>query len=76
MISPTSPALKKWHDLYADQEALIQSPERHQHDLITLAEALRAKEVISDDELSDLFEQADAAYQWGIEEQLTRGLLI
>jgi len=69
MSSPTSPTLAQWQDLYSDQEALIQSPEGHQHALITLAESLRSNGLIGDDELSDLLEQADAAYQWGIEEQ-------
>lgn len=72
MNSPTSPTLDKWHELYTDQEALIRSPEVHQHSLITLAETLRSNGLISDDDLSDLLEQADAAYQWGLEEQLSR----
>jgi len=65
MNSPASPTLDQWNILYSDQNALIKSPDGHQHELITLAEALRANGLIEDDELSDLLEQADAAYQWG-----------
>jgi hypothetical protein len=74
MNNPLSPTLDQWNESYADQEALIRSPEGHQHFLITLAEALRSNGLISDDELSDLLEQADAAYEWGLEERLTQKL--
>ncbi|AGN33480.1 hypothetical protein PflA506_p0028 (plasmid) [Pseudomonas fluorescens A506] len=61
----------QWQKLYDDQTALVQSPEGHQQALIELAEALRAQGVIDDAELADLLENADAAYQWGVEAQIT-----
>jgi len=46
------------------QAALVKSPEAHQFALDELAGVLRAQGVIDDDELADLIEQADVAYQW------------
>ncbi|WP_421556751.1 hypothetical protein [Pseudomonas kitaguniensis] len=66
--------LARWQALYDDHAALMQSPEGHQQALIELAEALRAQGVIEDGELADLLENADAAYQWGVEAQLTEEL--
>ena len=64
----------QWQALYDDEAALVQSPEGHQQALIELAEALRAQGVIEDAELADLLENADAAYQWGVEAQITEEL--
>lgn len=60
-----------WQALYDDKAALIKSPEAHQVALDELAGTLRAQGVIDDGELADLAEQASAAYQWGVEEQLS-----
>jgi lantibiotic modifying enzyme len=64
----------QWQALYDDGAALVKSPEGHQHALIELAEALRAQGVIDDAELAELLESADAAYQWGVEAQITEEL--
>ncbi|MBC6626176.1 hypothetical protein [Pseudomonas sp.] len=64
----------QWQALYDDEAALVKSPEGHQHALIELAEALRAQGVIDDAELAELLESADAAYQWGVEAQITEEL--
>ena len=64
----------QWQAMYDDKVALVQSPEGHQQALIELAEALRAQGVIDDAELADLLENADAAYQWGVEAQITEEL--
>ena len=64
----------QWQALYDDEAALVQSPEGHQQALIELAEALRAQGVIDDAEFADLLENADAAYQWGVEAQITEEL--
>lgn len=64
----------QWQALYDDEAALVQSPEGHQQALIELAEALRAQGVIDDAELAGLLENADAAYQWGVEAQITEEL--
>ncbi|WP_411566833.1 hypothetical protein ACLIN3_27370 (plasmid) [Pseudomonas orientalis] len=66
--------MAQWQALYDDQAALVKSPEGHQHALIELAEALRAQGVIDDAELAELLESADAAYQWGVEAQITEEL--
>lgn len=64
----------QWQALYDDEAALVQSPEGHQQALIELAETLRAQGVIGDAELAELLENADAAYQWGVEAQITEEL--
>lgn len=64
----------QWQTMYDDKVALVQSPEGHQQALIELAEALSAQGVIDDAELADLLESADAAYQWGVEAQITEEL--
>ncbi|MDQ0982676.1 hypothetical protein [Pseudomonas synxantha] len=64
----------QWQTMYDDKVALVQSPEGHQQALIELAEALSAKGVIDDAELAELLESADAAYQWGVEAQITEEL--
>lgn len=71
---PENQNLAHWQELYEDKAALIQSPEAHQFALDELANALRARSVIDDDQLADLIEQASAAYQWGVEEQLSAEL--
>lgn len=64
----------QWQARYEDEAALVQSPEGHQQALIELAETLRGQGVIDDAELADLLESADAAYQWGVEAQITEEL--
>lgn len=72
--TPQVPTLAQWEALYADKSALVKSPEAQQLALNELAEALCARRVITAVELADLVEQADAAYQWGAEEQLSAEL--
>ena len=72
--TPNTPSLADWQALYDDKAALVKSPEAQQFALNELAEALRAQGVITADELPDLIEQADAAYQWAVEEQLSAEL--
>ncbi|MFJ2455912.1 hypothetical protein ACIOWK_30045 [Pseudomonas protegens] len=62
-----APTIEQWQALYDDQAAMIKSPENYQFALIQLAKVLRVQGVIDADGLSDLLEQADAAYTWGIE---------
>lgn len=71
---PEEPTLSVWESLYSDKAALVESPQSHQHLLIELANSLHAKGVVSDTVLSDLLEQADAAYLWGVEAQLSAEL--
>lgn len=76
METPTHTlSLADWQSLYDDKAALIQSPEGHQFALNELANALHAQGVIDEAELAELIEQADAAYQWGVEEQLSAKLI-
>ena len=72
--TPKAPTLEQWQTLYDDQAALLKDPEGHQFALIQLAEALHARGLLDDSELSDRLEQADAAYAWGVEEQLNQDL--
>ena len=72
--TPNTPSLADWQALYDDKAALVKSPEAQQFALNELAEALRAQGVITADELPDLIEQADAAYQRAVEEQLSAEL--
>jgi hypothetical protein len=75
MKTPTHAAsLADWQALYDDKAALIKSPEAHQFALDELAGALHAQGVIDDAQLADLAEQTNAAYQWGVEEQLSAEL--
>lgn len=66
--------LADWLALYDDKAALIKSPEAHQFSLNELATALHAQGVIDDAELASRIEQANAAYQWGVEEQISAEL--
>ncbi|PRW84455.1 hypothetical protein [Pseudomonas fluorescens] len=72
--TPHVASLADWQVLYDDKAALIKSPEAHQFALNELATALHAQGVIDEAELADRIEQADAAYQWGVEEQLSAEL--
>lgn len=72
--APHVSSLADWQALYDDKSALIKSPEAHQLALDKLARELHSQNVISAGELADLIEQADAAYQWGVEEQLSAEL--
>jgi len=72
--TPQVATLAQWEALYANKSALVKSPEAHQFALDELAGALHAQGVIDDDALADLIEQADSAYQWGVEEQLSAEL--
>ncbi|GEM_PF-5911874 len=75
MKTPTAAAsLADWQALYDNKAALIQSPEAHQFALDELAGVLHARGVIDDAGLVDLAEQAQAAYEWGVEEQLSAEL--
>lgn len=66
--------LAQWWALHNDKAALVESPEGHQQALIELAELLHAQGVIGDGDLVELLERADAAYQWGVEAQITEEL--
>lgn len=68
------PSLSQWQALYDDKAALLRSPEAHQFALNEFSQELLLQGVIDKAELADLLEQADAAYQWGVEEQLSREL--
>lgn len=68
---PAAPTMDQWQKLYDDQEGLIANPEERRRALMVLAESLSAHGVIQAGELVDLYEQADAAYAWGVEEQIS-----
>lgn len=72
--TPNAASLADWQALYEDNAALVKSPEAHQFALDELAGALHAQGVLDDAELAHLTEQANAAYQWGVEEQLSAEL--
>ena len=69
--TPQAPTLHQWQALYDDRAGLIKDPEGRQAELIELAQALRARGVIEVEALAELLEQADAAFAWGVEAQLT-----
>lgn len=66
-----APTLQHWQTLYDDRAGLVRDPERRRATLLVLAETLHAQGVIEADDLAELVEQADAAYAWGVEMQLT-----
>lgn len=68
---PAAPTMDQWQKLYDDQEGLVANPEGRRRALMVLAESLSAQGVITAGELADLYEQADAAYAWGVEEQIS-----
>ena len=72
--TPDAASLTEWRALYEDKAALIKSPEAHRFALDQLAGVLHVHGVIDDAELADLAEQAQAAYEWGVEEQLSAEL--
>lgn len=69
--TPQQPTFRQWQALYDDQAALARDPEGHRAALVVLAETLHAQGAIGADDLADLYEQAEAAYAWGVEAQLT-----
>nr|WP_176456093.1 hypothetical protein [Pseudomonas fluorescens]CEK42541.1 hypothetical protein PQBR55_0162 [Pseudomonas fluorescens SBW25] len=69
--TPHAASLADWQARYEDKAALVKSPEAHQFVLDELAGTLHARGVIDDAGLADLAEQSNAAYQWGVEEQLS-----
>lgn len=71
---PTAASLTDWKALYEDKTALVNSPEAHKFALDELAGVLHASGVIDDAAVVDLAEQAQAAYEWGVEEQLSAKL--
>lgn len=66
-----APTLQHWQALYDDHAATARDPESQRAALLVLAERLHAQGVIGADDLAELLEQADAAYAWGVEAQLT-----
>jgi hypothetical protein len=68
---PAAPTMDQWQKLYDDQEGLVANPEGRRRALMVLAESLSAQGLIKAGELADLYEQADAAYAWGVEEQIS-----
>lgn len=68
---PVVPTMDQWDELYEDQKGLAANPEERRRALTVLAESLGAHGVINAGELADLYEQADAAYAWGVEEQIS-----
>lgn len=72
--APNVSSLADWQALYSDKSALIKSPESHQFALDELANALHTQGVIDASEFAELVEQARAAYEWAVEEQLTAEL--
>lgn len=68
---PLAPTMDQWQKLYDDQRGLIANPEGRRRALMVLAESLSSRGVIDAGELVDLYEQADAAYAWGVEEQIS-----
>jgi hypothetical protein len=71
---PTASSLTDWQALYEDKTAMIKSPEAQKFALDELAGLLHASGVIDDAAVVDLAEQAQAAYEWGVEEQLSAEL--
>lgn len=63
--------LQHWQTLYDDRAALARDPEAQRAALVVLAETLHAQGVITAEDLADLYEQAEAAYAWGVETQLS-----
>jgi hypothetical protein len=68
---PHEPTLQHWRAMYDDRAATARDPEGQRAALLVLAETLHARGVIEADDLAELREQADAAYAWGVEAQLT-----
>jgi hypothetical protein len=69
---PEAPTMDQWQRLYDDQEGLTADPEGRRRALLALAESLKTHGVIDAGHLPELCEQADAAYAWGVEEQISR----
>lgn len=69
--TPQALTLQHWQTLYNDRAATGRDPEGQRAALVVLAETLHALGVIESDDLAELLEQADAAYSWGVEAQLT-----
>ncbi|SDJ19041.1 hypothetical protein [Pseudomonas abietaniphila] len=68
-------ALADWQAAIGDQDALLKSPETYTSTLVGRAKLAMSQGVITAEDLGELLELADAAYEWAVEERITRGLV-
>ncbi|MFJ3685506.1 hypothetical protein [Pseudomonas sp. NPDC090208] len=66
--------LAEWQTAMDDKEALLASPEDRSGNMAAKAKEAFEQGDITDDDLREMLEQADAAYGWALEELLTREL--
>jgi len=60
-------AIALWYAQLRDEVALLKKPGAHHKALLTQAHALHRDQVIDQDDLSDLLEQADGALAYAVE---------
>lgn len=60
-------AIATWTVLLNDQAALLENPGAQHRSLLRTAHALHRSQVISNDDLNDLLEQADGALAYAVE---------
>lgn len=65
-------ALADWQEAIEDKEALLKAPEPFTRRLIEQAKQAEADGVIDADDLRELLEWAGSAYEWAVEELITR----
>lgn len=62
--------LADWNALANDREALTRDPDTYTKTLIDQAYAAYRNKLINDDDLCEMLELVDAAYEWAAEERL------
>ena len=67
-------ALAQWQALLDDEASLLEQPNAHHAVLLEQANELHRLQLIDRHDLSDLLEQADAAYEYAVEALLQNPL--
>lgn len=62
--------LADWNTMADDRNALLSNPDGHTKTLTAMAYAAYREKQITDDDLCEMLELVDAAYEWAAEERL------
>lgn len=66
--------LADWQKALGDRDALLSDPEGYAGELTLRAKRAREQSIISNDDLSESLGWVNAAYEWALEELLSREL--
>lgn len=74
MTNERAKFLADWQEALGDKDALLKDPDGYAGELTGRARRAREQSIISDEDLSESLEWVDAAYEWALEELLSREL--